>query len=473
MGVKICPECGGKVSESRDTCIHCGYIFTKEETKETKKCPDCGADIDISLKECPDCGYLFVDKEQPKKEEKHSKKEEHITNVTCSSCGSGDLEQLDNYTYRCKHCSCIVKVKKPDVNVYNINSFAGDSKTADVPVYQVVKDLDEEVFVRNAVLHLFKSENVSPIFLENFKVDKSMVSLAYITYVTKEYSVDVSYTCDIGTDHRVSYYDKEGNEHYRTETRWEPFSGSSHDGGDTTFCAFGDETEISSSIPYFYSDIYEFEQFKEVERYPLKQRADRSADESAKRYQIGSLEFKCRTSLPGDYNRNFRVSGRCSLSDAKAFYYVPAFTLNAMSNNHKVTFSCVANQKGKISHLFEESSQEFNQGDETTPKVDKAKGIFKKTSFGVISLICVIVFPILLGLSVIFSIALGNGYLMIGTPIYLGGLIAVCVLRRKTINNIHHNLVYKYKERKLEACKKCLASNNLAPLTEDEIEQLL
>lgn len=467
MGIKICPECGGKVSESRDTCIHCGYIFTKEETKETKKCPDCGADIDISSKECPECGYIFEEKEKPKKKSK----EEHIANVTCSSCGSGDLEQLDDYTYRCKHCSCIVKVKKPDVNVYNINSFASDSKAADIPVYQVVKNLDEEVFVRDAVLHLAKADNVSPTFLENFRVDKSMVSLAYITYITKEYSVDVSYSCDIGTDHKVTYYDSEGNAHNKTETRWEPFSGTSADGGDTTFCAFGDETDIEAFIPYFNHTIYEFEAFKENERYPLKQRADRSADESAKRCEIGSLEYRCRTNLPGDYNRNFKTTGRCTLSDAKAFYYVPCYSLTAMSNNHKVSFGCVANQNGIIRHSFEESSSTFNEGDETLPSIDKAKDIFKKTSFGVISLICVIVFPILLGFSIIFAIAI-SAYFLIGTPIYFGCLIAVIVTRKNSIQTIHSGNVSKFKERKLEACENCLRANNLAPLTEEEIESL-
>ncbi len=56
MAIKICPECGGKVSTSRDECIHCGYVFPKE-----KRCPDCGESCPLETKECPGCGYLFVD----------------------------------------------------------------------------------------------------------------------------------------------------------------------------------------------------------------------------------------------------------------------------------------------------------------------------------------------------------------------------------------------------------------------------
>jgi len=54
MGIRLCPDCGGKVSTSRNDCIHCGYIFP-----ETKKCPDCEENVDINVKECPVCGYIF------------------------------------------------------------------------------------------------------------------------------------------------------------------------------------------------------------------------------------------------------------------------------------------------------------------------------------------------------------------------------------------------------------------------------
>jgi len=57
MAVKICPKCGGKVAESRDTCFHCGYVFGKMET-----CPECGESV-IKTAEgyCPVCGHNFGD----------------------------------------------------------------------------------------------------------------------------------------------------------------------------------------------------------------------------------------------------------------------------------------------------------------------------------------------------------------------------------------------------------------------------
>lgn len=34
MGIKICPDCGGKVSESRSDCPHCGHIFSSPVCKQ-------------------------------------------------------------------------------------------------------------------------------------------------------------------------------------------------------------------------------------------------------------------------------------------------------------------------------------------------------------------------------------------------------------------------------------------------------
>ena len=57
MGIKICPQCSGKVSDARSDCPHCNYDFNS-----AKKCPDCEEEVDITLEECPVCGYPFQQK---------------------------------------------------------------------------------------------------------------------------------------------------------------------------------------------------------------------------------------------------------------------------------------------------------------------------------------------------------------------------------------------------------------------------
>ena len=141
MGIRICPKCGGKVSTSRNDCIHCGYVFPT-----TKTCPDCGEEIDINAKECPICGYPFEQsapkeaapsleevKEEPALEEVKEEpaleevKEEpelveaaHITpiktvetvsqqvvasgSLTCPYCNGLDLMEIGNDFFMCNTC---------------------------------------------------------------------------------------------------------------------------------------------------------------------------------------------------------------------------------------------------------------------------------------------------------------------------------------------------------------------------------
>ena len=55
MGVKICPNCNGKVSNSRNTCPHCNYQFDNSIIT----CPDCNEEVKVGTAECPICGHTF------------------------------------------------------------------------------------------------------------------------------------------------------------------------------------------------------------------------------------------------------------------------------------------------------------------------------------------------------------------------------------------------------------------------------
>lgn len=51
MAVRICPECGGKVSDTRQDCPHCGYILER-----TVNSSECGEKISDKGKEPAQCG---------------------------------------------------------------------------------------------------------------------------------------------------------------------------------------------------------------------------------------------------------------------------------------------------------------------------------------------------------------------------------------------------------------------------------
>lgn len=78
MALIICPECGGKVSDSASSCPHCGYSLANIKhctecnaviTENEAVCPECGHPTPWSRK-CPECGNYVLS-----------------TKDTCSECG--------------------------------------------------------------------------------------------------------------------------------------------------------------------------------------------------------------------------------------------------------------------------------------------------------------------------------------------------------------------------------------------------
>ena len=110
MGIKICPQCGGKVSDTRNDCPHCQYDFTS-----VKKCPDCEEQIDVALGECPVCGHVFeketstktatppsVAKEETKIQEQQTTQSDD--SLSCPYCDSTVSIPIGNDLYMCTVC---------------------------------------------------------------------------------------------------------------------------------------------------------------------------------------------------------------------------------------------------------------------------------------------------------------------------------------------------------------------------------
>lgn len=105
MGIKICPKCGGKVSDIRNLCIHCGYVFPSK-----KKCPDCEELIDVDAKECPICGHPFsiLEVDDPIRVEEPIQQQKEVETKDNSSMKlSGDTDEKNESS---------VDVAKQDIN---------------------------------------------------------------------------------------------------------------------------------------------------------------------------------------------------------------------------------------------------------------------------------------------------------------------------------------------------------------------
>lgn len=501
MAIRLCPECGGKCTTTRDDCPHCGYVFPKK-----KKCPECESEIDDNLKECPECGYTFNQGNPVSKAvsagpvtgqrsvklaptEKPNANEKQSSNVVCDTCGSTDCIMLDDYTYRCNHCGSVIKIAKPDVNVYNFNNtIQGDA--GDIPVYQLKKNLSEKEFERASIITMAKDSHVSAELLEAFKADPSMVKLRYLTFVEKEYTVNVHYSCQVGTDYTVTYYEN-GREKTKTQTKWEPFSGSGSDGGTGTINAYGDSgTDFRSLGIYFrpYSSN-EFEPFVEQSLYPLKTNANKEAVKWFQDNKISDLEYQLKDNLPGNHYRDWRASGNCQLGNTLTYYYVPCYSLTAMPNGHKTEFVGVANTDytSFIRRHFEEDEKDVNSGNQTEPKPIQAKKAMGTTVFGKLSIIMIILLSILIA-GFVVAMALEISWAGITYPynddyvhanynfappffgiiLAVTGLIVVCVTRKATRKRIYDNLLFRFRTRMIKACEKCLSDNGLEALNDEE-----
>lgn len=61
MALIECPECGGKVSDKANVCIHCGYpLHNEEKVQQIQYCPYCGKPNSIESTFCGYCGKSFV-----------------------------------------------------------------------------------------------------------------------------------------------------------------------------------------------------------------------------------------------------------------------------------------------------------------------------------------------------------------------------------------------------------------------------
>ena len=240
MAIRICPECGGKCTTTRNDCIHCGYIFDDNK----KKCPECGELIDSKLTQCPVCGYEFEHQDTElnrMKDEAVSVDEgfqakinlietEQIvigdddtkskTQTTPSIDNTGDDSVI--------HSRGITKEpfdeKKEAVNselmselgeqrkkVINDNTRINDndnSHSNDLSVknsaYLFHKTISADEFKRSLFVALV-SKNDSPSDIVNSLVEiNECISEVYFG----EYDVQTSVTCSVGYDRKEEYYEQ-------------------------------------------------------------------------------------------------------------------------------------------------------------------------------------------------------------------------------------------------------------------------
>lgn len=305
MGVKICPECNGKVAEARKTCPHCGYDFSSAK----KKCPDCEEEIDAKLIECPHCGHEFVsvtpNVEVAQEEPEISKTE--VSEKVEEDLDDGVIESLE-----------------------------------------AKKTIDEKAFMKYLLTTMSEDEKC-PNDIMDAKFGE--IEFCYKEIILTSSEVDMNFSCTIGYDrkedyiaqeyktvHQGEYYSLRGVQHYapetkkyecdvvktRTVTDWSAYNGSSYyetievAPNDTSFAFYGESlrsiTTILKSIEN--DDFIDSSKIMEVSEFGLL-----TAKMAAVNSAIDDLD------IPGDHYKDLKHNEDVTVTGVDC-YYLPYYKVH-------------------------------------------------------------------------------------------------------------------------------------------------
>ena len=353
MGIRICPECGGKVSDSRNECIHCGYVFPV-----TRQCPDCGENIEENAKVCPECGYAFEVEQTTRVAtanvaptvqtsestvERTSKLDE-TTSVVCPQCGSNDIELKSSELGKCKHCGTTVVLPKKENQMNVVNNFVVNTNANDSVRYYTIKrerTLNDE-FIREAYVSMAKNVK-TPIDISDGEF--TVVEENNEQYLEVDSTANITYSATIGYDYEVHYtdYDSQGKpiQKTKTETEWKPFSGSLVK--QSTVYVGNNESSVRTTafdLALNYAEpgsVVPYDGTNSVEAVPLI--PNHSAIKSAREVSVLKAESEARSSLPGNRYKDFRASGSATIHSVSSY---SAPTQDALLKYNEREFPCTA-----------------------------------------------------------------------------------------------------------------------------------
>lgn len=351
MGIRICPDCGGKVSESRNDCIHCGYVFPV-----MKKCPDCGESVEENAKMCPECGFPFDENTAPNKSASSVASEvvvepiiaptvtnvasapmaspidsqpmneslDETTPVVCPQCGSTDIALQSSDLGKCKHCGTTVVLPKKEQNVTVVNNFVVSNNAENSANYYTIKPertLRDE-FIREAYISLAK-QRITPVDISDSKFD--VVKDSVEQYIEVDSTANITYSATIGYDRQVEYtdYDSTGRavKKVKTVTDWKPFSGSLVK-ENVIFVGNDDKSTLEGDFEYALksaqsSSVVPYDGTSKVNVAPLP--PNPNVVEAAKLLSIEDAKFSAKANLPGNHCKDFHAAGSATVNSVNSY----------------------------------------------------------------------------------------------------------------------------------------------------------
>ena len=490
MGIRVCPDCGGKVSTSRKECIHCGYVFPA-----TKICPDCEESVDIGAKECPICGCIFEADAEKQTQNVVVKEEDtpqpvtiapivpvvvpvatesvqtmqqptntapidETISVVCPQCGSTDIALQSSDLGKCKHCGTTVVLPKKEQQVNIVNNFVVSNSKEDSAKYYTIKrerTLRDE-FVRGAYIDL-TSDPKTPVDVSNGEFD--IVQDNNEQYLKVDTTSNLTYSASVGYDYQVQYteVDSNGNKHTKTktETKWEPYSGSlikdldiyvgndEHSVRPIEFGLILENTDMNSIVPGYGTT-------SDVAPLPPKQ----DSVEQAKKISLSLVEDEAKKTLPGDRYSDFHASGSATVKGISSY---SAPTQDALFKYNDESHYCTAFAFGPFAL----------GGDAPDDSNSIHKTIEKKTKPFFITLLALAGFNLLM--LIIACTCYLNEQHLVATSIPIWVMFAMVIATIVIKNLLYKKVINKLQHEKVARTSERLEALNLAPMTEQEIER--
>ncbi|MBP3291941.1 MAG: leucine-rich repeat protein [Clostridia bacterium] len=467
MGIRICPDCGGKVSESRRDCIHCGYVFPL-----TKQCPDCGESVEENAKVCPECGYPFEVEQTtgvatasvaPTVQTNKSKVEQtsklhETTSVVCPQCGSNDIELKSSELGKCRACGTTVVLPKKEQQVNVVNNFVVNNNAENSAQYYTIKrerTLNDE-FIRGAYVAMTQDRK-TPIDISDGEFDH--VNESNEQYIEVDSTANITYSVTVGYDYKVTYteYDSQGKpvQRTKTETEWKPFSGS-HVTQSTVYVGNDDNSNRASAFnrAVNHAEPGSIMPYDGTNSSVAPLTPNPASIEEAKQNAISQAESEAERSLPGDRHKDFRASGSATVNSVKSY---SAPTQDAVFKYKEEEHFCTAFAFGPF--MLGGTSPDDSDSIHRVVK-EKTNPLFiaSLSLLGVLIVLIVVAFACPVG----FDGALTS--ILVPACVMLAMLIASIVVTK----SLYTKLINKQQHAKVERTDEKLSELKLAPMTDAE-----
>ena len=467
MGIRICPDCGGKVSESRRDCIHCGYVFPV-----TKQCPDCGESVEENAKMCPECGYPFeveqttrvatanvaLTVQTNKSKVEQTSKLYETTSVVCPQCGSNDIELKSSELGKCRACGTTVVLPKKEQQVNVVNNFVVNNNAENSAEYYTIKrerTLNDE-FIRGAYVAMTQDRK-TPIDISDGEFDH--VNESNEQYIEVDSTANITYSATVGYDYKVTYteYDSQGKpvKRTKTETEWKPFSGS-HVTQSTVYVGNDDNSNRASAFnrAVNHAEPGSIMPYDGTNSSVAPLTPNPASIEEAKQSAISQAESEAERSLPGDRHKDFRASGSATVNSVKSY---SAPTQDAVFKYKEEEHFCTAFAFGPFM-LGGTSPDDSDSIHQVVKEKTNPLFITSLSLLGVLIALIVVAFTCPVG----FDGALSS--ILVPACVMLAMLIASIVVTKA----LYTKLINKQQHAKVERTDEKLSELKLAPMTDAE-----